>query len=58
MGGTCRSIVNRVVRSTSVPIAERFSPKIRSPVAILAKGVSAVDGPWSNDQIDGDFFSS
>ena len=25
------SIVNRVVRSTSVPIAERFNPMIRSP---------------------------
>lgn len=29
--GRCNSIVNRVVRSTSVPIAELFSPSIRSP---------------------------
>ena len=31
MGGRCNSIVNRVVRSTSVPIAELRSPRIRSP---------------------------
>jgi hypothetical protein len=30
MRGRCRSIVNRVGRSTSVPIAELFSPMIRS----------------------------
>ena len=31
MGGRCSSMVNRVVRSTRVPIAELFSPMIRSP---------------------------
>ena len=31
MRGRCSSIVNRVVRSTSVPIAELSSPRIRSP---------------------------
>lgn len=30
-GGRRRSIVKRVVRSTRVPIAERFSPRVRSP---------------------------
>src|SRR6266581_401646 len=31
MGGRCSSIVNRVVRSARVPIAELFSPMMRSP---------------------------
>src|SRR5712691_12086120 len=31
MRGRCSNMVNRVVRSTSVPIADRFSPMIRSP---------------------------
>ena len=31
MGGRCSSIVNRVVRSTRVPIVELCSPRIRSP---------------------------
>jgi len=31
MGGRCSSIVNRVVRSARVPIAELFSPRMRSP---------------------------
>src|SRR5207237_831054 len=31
MRGRCNSIVKRVVRSTSVPIAELSSPRIRSP---------------------------
>src|SRR5512143_4328511 len=31
MGGRCSSRVNRVERSTKVPMADRFVPKIRSP---------------------------
>jgi hypothetical protein len=31
MRGKCSSTVNRVVRSTSVPIAELSGPRIRSP---------------------------
>jgi len=31
MGGRCSSIVNRVVRSTRVPMAELWTPRIRSP---------------------------
>src|SRR3982750_2645196 len=31
MRGRCKSIVKRVLRSTSVPIAELSSPRIKSP---------------------------
>ena len=36
IGGRCSSIVNRVVRPARVPIADLFSPMIRSPSVRLS----------------------
>ena len=47
MRGRCSSIVNRVVRSTSVPIAELPSPRMRSPSQCPGTARSAASaGRW------------
>ncbi len=47
VGGRCNSIVKRLVRSTSVPIAERSIPMIRSPSQCPGTARSAASaGRW------------
>ena len=45
IGGRCGSIVNRVVRSTSVPMAELPEPRIRSPSQWPGTARSAASAP-------------
>ena len=55
MRGRCSSIVNRVVRSTSVPIAELSSPMIRSPSQWPGHGpVLGLGGPLADHDLRGD----
>src|SRR6266540_2181520 len=51
MRGRCSNIVNRVVRSTSVPIADRFSPMIRSPSQCPGTTRSSIGGAGADHDL-------
>lgn len=58
MGGRCSGTVKRLVRSTSIPIAEFCSPRIRSPSQCPGTARSSAgpapgrgDDPWPGDAV-------